>query len=133
MKLEEAEKERKKKEEQARQEELQRKRREAELEEQKRRQEEQELIGMKKIDNIPDNKIQVKEMASDELYLLENGNRIRQENNGAFNDQKFNFKKAMGEKAEGMGWEKVKDLDVDPSQPAPVVIFDDGVAACEFK
>jgi hypothetical protein len=70
---------------------------------------------MKKIDNIPDNKIQVKEMASDELYLLENGNRIRQENNGAFNDQKFNFKKAMGEKAEGMGWEKVKDLDVDPS------------------
>jgi hypothetical protein len=48
------------------------------LEEEERRKKEQELIGIKKDNNVPDNKIQVKEMASDELYLLENGNKVRQ-------------------------------------------------------
>ena len=77
LQQEEAEKERKRKEEQARQEELQRKRRQAEQEEEERKKKEQELIGIRPNENLPDNKIQVKEMAADELYLLDNGNKIR--------------------------------------------------------
>ena len=73
-------------------------------------------------------------MAQDELKLLEEGNKIRQKYSaGVFKDQDFPISKALGDNKDGFGWERVKDLDNDESQPKEIKIFDEGTGACDIK
>lgn len=105
----------------------------AQAEEDAKRKNEQEWNGEEN-EKPEQNQIKVKEMAQDELKLLEEGNKIRQKYSaGVFKDQDFPISKALGDNKDGFGWERVKDLDNDESQPKEIKIFDEGTGACDIK